>query len=100
MSPARVEITCVRKDLDESPSKQITHIGGFHPDGMPWFTPVDSMMEYVVRGAIQYFVKYGDKEIDVTVASTKSDTKYLVALDDGYNRLLDLQECPPLQVDS
>lgn len=84
------EVTCVNKQDRQSPYERITHIGG-----AGWRdTQTDAIRKIENRTESYYVQRYG-KRVNVIVAVSRFNHKYLKTEADGDepNNLLSLPEC-------
>lgn len=90
----RFQISCINKSDRLNPHERITHIGGVS-NGKSWKITQQDAIIGIETGKWDFFVKVGGKEVNVIVAVSRFNNKYLKTEADGEqpNNLLSLPEC-------
>jgi len=90
----RHQVSCITKSERYNPHERITHIGGV-TNGQVWKITQQDAITGIETGKWAFFVKVGGKEVNVIVAISRYDNKYLKTEADGEqpNNLLSLPEC-------
>jgi hypothetical protein len=90
----RLEIKCINKSERNNEHERILNVGGFST--VRWKHSQSYAIQSIEAGVFEYFVKAGDKEVAVAVATSRYGHKYLrtTADGEGQNNLLSLPDCP------
>lgn len=91
----RVEIDCINKNPRDDPYHAIKSVGGRNPNGSRWKLSLAEAVAGTERGEWQFFVHKGGHTVDVVMAVSAHNHKYLktVADKDTPDNLLSLKEC-------
>ncbi len=92
---SRHEVLCVRKADRTNPHERITHIGGRNEDGTAWRITQEEAIAGIESGKWSFFVSRGGRTVNVVVAVSRWDNKYIKTEADGEqpDNLLSLPEC-------
>ena len=92
--PKMAQINCINKIDRQSPYERISHVGGFVTK--QWKLPLDDAIGKIEREEWQFFVEVDGDRVEVEVAVSRHENKYLKTDADGDepNNLLNLPECP------
>jgi len=84
------EITCINKDDRYNPYERITHVGG-----VGWRMTQRDAIDRIERREDTFFVNVRNDRVNVIVAISRFENKYLKTQADGDepNNLLSLPEC-------
>ena len=90
----RFQVSCINKIDRPNPHERITHIGGVS-NGKSWKITQQDAITGIETGKWDFFVKVGGKEVNVIVAVSRYNNKYLKTEADGEqpNNFLSLSEC-------
>ena len=93
--PDRHQVLCVNKTDRMNPHERIRHIGGRNGDGSAWKLTQEAAIEGIEGGKWAFFVVAGGRTVDVIVALSRHNHKYLKTVADGEqpDNLLSLPEC-------
>ena len=94
--PNAAEIKCINKLDRDNVHERITHVGGVH-DGHRWKITQKDAISHIESGTWSFFVSRGGSTVNVVVAISRFNNKYLKTQADGEvpDNLLSLPECPP-----
>lgn len=89
------QVLCVKKSDRSNPHERITHIGGRNQDGSNWSLTQEAAIAGIEEGKWEFYVNRGGQTVNVIVAVSRYDNKYLKTASDGEqpNNLLSLPEC-------
>lgn len=92
----RHEIRCVKKSDRPNPHERITHVGGVNGDNTRWKLTQQDAIAGIESGKWAFYVNRGGRTVDVVVAVSRWNHKYLRTVADGEqpNNLHSLPECP------
>lgn len=92
----RVEVKCINKGDRQNIHTHITDIGGINPDGGKWKLSQAEAISGIEINKYEFFVRRGGAEVEVIVALSQYNNKYLKTVADGLtpDNLLSLPECP------
>jgi len=92
---SRHEVLCVRKGDRLNPHERITHIGGRNGDGTAWKLTQEDAIAGIESGKWIFYVSRGGRTVNVVVAVSRYQHKYLKTEADGEqpDNLLSLPEC-------
>lgn len=87
----RYQIKCINKNDHYNAYERITHIGG---DGWRKITQQEAI-KHIEAGTHSFYVVKNGREVDVIVATSRFENKYIKTEADGDepNNLLSLPEC-------
>jgi hypothetical protein len=93
----RVEIRCINKSDRFNPHERILNIGGVSAGGTHWKLSQTEAIHCIVKDTYLYYVRRGEKQVNVVIATSQYGYKYLKTTADGEqpDHLLRLPECPP-----
>jgi hypothetical protein len=91
-----MEIQCVEKSGRRDAYERISAIGGVTEAGEPWKLPAGVALDGIKNGRYRFFIKLGDREVDVIIARSPGGQEYLKTHADGEepDTLLRLPACP------
>lgn len=91
----RHQIQCVKKSDRANPHERITYVGGVG-NGQRWKITQEDAIAGIESGKWAFFVSRGGRTVDVVVAVSRWNHKYLRTVADGEqpDNLLSLPECP------
>jgi hypothetical protein len=92
----RHEVKCINKSDRPNPHERIISIGGWNSDGKAWRVTQADAIDAIEKGKWELFVKRGGRTVNVVVAVSRFQHKYLKTEADGESpdNLLSLPECP------
>ena len=92
---SRHEVLCIRKTDRTNPHERITHIGGRNGDGTAWKITQEDAIAGIESGKWTFYVSRGGNTVNVVVAVSRWDHKYIKTEADGEqpDNLLSLPEC-------
>ncbi|GAB4202157.1 MAG: DUF3892 domain-containing protein [Roseiflexaceae bacterium] len=91
----RRQFTCIIKSDRYSAHERITHIGGTDINGSSWRLTQKEAIDGIESGRWAFYVRQGGSEVNVIVAKSQNNNKYLKTTADGEqpNNLLSLLGC-------
>ena len=94
--PGRYLIRCINRSDLLNHDRRIRSVGGVNPDGAHWKISVFEAIEAIESGRWSFYIREGDRDIEVVVAVSKYGSKYLKSSIDPLHpeSLLALPECP------
>lgn len=92
---SRHEVLCIRKTDRSNPHERITHIGGRNDDGTAWKITQEDAIAGIESGQWSFYVSRGGRTVNVVVAISRWNNKYIKTEADGEqpDNLLSLPEC-------
>jgi hypothetical protein len=92
---SRHEVLCIRKTDRTNPHERITHIGGRNSDGTAWKITHEDAIAGIESDKWTFFVSRSGHTVNVVVAVSRWDHKYIKTEADGErpDNLLSLPEC-------
>lgn len=92
---SRHEVLCIHKTDRANPHERITHIGGRNADGTAWKITQERAIGGIESGKWTFFVRRGGRSVNVIVAISRWNHKYIKTEADGEqpDNLLSLPEC-------
>ena len=92
---SRHEVLCIHKTDQTNPHERITHIGGRNDDGTAWKITQEEAIAGIENGKWCFYVSRGGRTVDVMVAVSRWNHKYIKTEADGEqpDNLLSLPEC-------
>lgn len=89
-------VSCINKSDRHNPHERILYIGGFNADNTRWKLSQQDAIAGIETDKWQFYVDRGGRRVNVIVAVSPWNHKYLKTEDDGEqpNNLLSLPECP------
>ena len=93
---ARHEVRCINKTDRHNPHERISHIGGVNSDNTRWKVTQERGIQGIESREWEFYVTQRGRTVDVVVAVSHYDHKYLKTVADGEqpDNLLSLPECP------
>ena len=88
---AKFLIRCSNKS-----GRQIKSVGGLDPHGKPWTLTESEVINGIMDGEWEFYVKVEGRDVALTIATMKDGRKYVKAATDASlpAALLDLPDCP------
>jgi hypothetical protein len=92
---SRHEVLCIRKTDRTNPNERVTHIGGRNDDGAAWKITQEEAIAGIESGKWSFYVRRGGRTVNVVVAVSPWNNKYIKTEADGEqpDNLLSLPEC-------
>ena len=83
----RYEVKCINKSDRPNPHERILSIGGMNADGSPWKVLQVDAINAIEAGQREYYVSRAGRVVNVIVALSRFQNKYLKTEADGQHQI-------------